>query len=91
MLREVQLKPAFSEDYPALTPGRWYTAAAVAGLVKGTRIVREGRGAQFPDRILQPTHFEFRGGGPRRGSWVGLHTRRLDRRAALGGEGGSKE
>jgi hypothetical protein len=79
MLREVQLKSAFAEAYPAITPGRWYTAAAVAGLVKGTRIVREGPDAQFTERILQPSHFEFRGGGPRHGSWAGLHTRRLDR------------
>jgi hypothetical protein len=83
MLRQVQLKPAWAEDYPALALGRWYTAAAVAGLVKGTRIVREGRDAQFTDRILQPTHFEFRGGSPRRGNWVGLRTRHLDRHAAL--------
>jgi hypothetical protein len=82
MFRQVQLKPAFAEDYPALAPGRWYTAAAVAGLVKGTRIVREGCQARFTDRILQPTHFEFRGGSPRRDSWVGMRTRRLDRHPA---------
>ena len=79
MLREVQLKPAFADTYPALAPGRWYTAAAVAGLIKGERIVREGGKTRFTDRILKASHFEFRGGGPRRGSWVGLRTRYLDR------------
>ncbi|HEY7682285.1 MAG TPA: hypothetical protein VH879_06550 [Gemmatimonadales bacterium] len=88
MLREVQLNPAFAEEYPSLVPGRWYTAAAVAGLVKGTRIVREGADARLPDRILPPAHFEFRGGGPRRGSWLGLRSRRLDRHGGRAGGGG---
>ena len=79
MFREVQVNPVFAAHYPTLALGRWYTAAAVAGLVKGTRIVREGSGAQFADWILPPDHFVFRGGGPRRGNWVGLRTRRLDR------------
>ncbi len=83
MFREVQLNPVFAAQYPTLVPGRWYTAAAVAGLVKGTRIVREGSRAQFADWILPPDHFVFRGGSPRRGNWVGLRTRRLDRHPAV--------
>ena len=79
MLREAQVDPAFAELYPSLEPGRWYTAAAIAGHVIGTRIIREGPDARFPDRILPATHFKFRGGGPRRGSWVGLRSRRIDR------------
>ncbi len=82
MFREVQVNPVFAAHYPTLALGRWYTAAAVAGLVKGTRIVREGSGAQFADWILPPDHFVFRGGSPRRGNWVGLRTRRLDRHPA---------
>ena len=83
MRREVRVKPEVASAYPALDPTHWYTAAAVAGLVKGTRIVREGTEIQFLDRILDPEQFEFRGGGPRRGSWAGMHTRRLDRHPAL--------
>lgn len=79
MRREVQLKPAFAEFYPSLSPGQWYTAAAVAGMVKGSRIVREGADVRLEDRVLNPAHFEFRGGGARWGSWAGLRTRRLDR------------
>ena len=79
MLREVQLKPEYAAEYPGLDPDRWYTAAAVAGMIKGTRIVREGREALFTGSILPPSHFEFRGGSPRRGSWAGLRTRRIDR------------
>jgi len=80
MLREVRLNPAFAAEYPAIVPGRWYTAAAIAGMVKGTRIVREGSEAQFLERILPPGHFEFRGGDPRHGGWLGMRSRRLDRR-----------
>jgi hypothetical protein len=79
MLREVRLKPEFAAEYPELSPARWYTAAAVAGLVKGCRIIHEGLDVQFTTRILQATQFEFRGGQPRRGCWMGIHTRRIDR------------
>lgn len=81
MRREAQLKHEYSHLYPALTPGQWYTAAAVDGLIRGTRIISEGDHVTFDDRILEEAHFEFRGGGPRRGSWVGLRTRHLDRHA----------
>lgn len=83
MLREVRVKALVAPEYPALDPDHWYTAAAVAGLVKGTRIVREGATIQFTERILNPDHFEFRGSEPRHGSWTGMHTRRLDRHPVI--------
>ncbi len=86
MYREVLLKPEFAGQYPTLSPGRWYTAAAVAGLVKGTRILAEGVDVQFAERILDPAHFEFRGGDPRHGNWLGLRTRHLDRHPVHAGE-----
>ena len=85
MRREVRVKPAFADQYPTLARDRWYTAAAVAGLVKGTIINREGSEARLPERVLEPAHFEFRGGAPRHGSWAGLHTRRADRHPILAG------
>lgn len=85
MRREVQLKPEFAHHYPSLEPGRWYTAAAVAGLVKGNRLVTEGLDLEFSGRILQEAHFEFRGGSARYGNWMGLRTRRLDRHAVAAG------
>lgn len=83
MRREAQLRPEFAHLYPALVPGQWKTAAAVDGLVRGTRIVTEGEDVVFAERVLDEEHFEFRGGGPRRGSWLGLRTRHLDRHAVL--------
>jgi hypothetical protein len=81
MRREAQVKHQFAHLYPTLTPGQWYTAAAVDGLIRGTRIVTEGDHVAFAGRILDEDHFEFRGGGPRRGSWIGLRTRHIDRHA----------
>jgi hypothetical protein len=79
MLREAQVNSAFAHLYPSLDPGRWYTAAAIAGYVKGTRIIQEGPDARFPDRILPGNHFRFRGGTPRGGGSLGLRSRRIDR------------
>jgi len=82
MRREVLLRPEFTHLYPALEAGKWYTAAAVAGLVKGSRLVMEGLDLEFTERILNEEHFLFRGGSPRHGIWVGLRTRWMDRHAA---------
>jgi hypothetical protein len=79
MNREVQLNPSHAEAYPSLSPGRWYTAAAIAGLVKATRIIREGVGIAIPDRLLPTEAFTFRGGAPRSGNWLAMRTRRIDR------------
>ena len=83
MLRQARLKPAHTDQFPTVDPSRWYTAAALAGMVKGTLIVREGAEATLPDRVLEPAYFEFRGGSRRRGSWSGLRTRRDDRQHAF--------
>lgn len=79
MRREARLKEQFASLYPALTPGRWFTAAAVDGLVRGIRIVTEGEDVEFSDRILEEDHFEFRGGSPRKGMWMGHRSRHHDR------------
>jgi hypothetical protein len=85
MSREVQLNPAFANDYPQLATGRWYTAAAIAGLVKATRIVREGPRVQFTDRVLPSSHFQFRGEGLRWGASSQVRSRHIDRHAPPGG------
>ncbi|MEZ4412017.1 MAG: hypothetical protein R2910_03415 [Gemmatimonadales bacterium] len=79
MLREVRLRQEYADEFPDVVPGRWYTAAMLAGLVKGHRLVEEGLDIELPDRLLDPERFEFRGGGPRHGGWLGTRTRRVDR------------
>jgi hypothetical protein len=80
MVRQVRLKSAYADRYRSLDPGLWYTAAAVAGFVKGTTILREGPRVEIRDRVLPPQHFEFRGGTDHRGSWGVQLTRRTDRK-----------
>ncbi len=80
MVRQVRVKAAYADRYLPLEPGVWYTAAAVAGLVKGTTIVRDGPGVEIRERVLPPQHFEFRGGADHRGSWGDMLTRRSDRK-----------
>ena len=79
MVRQARLQPTRSKAYPALTPGKWYTAAAAAGLLTATRIVEEGPSVAIPDRVLPGSDFDFRGGSIRKNCWVGLKTRRDDR------------
>lgn len=79
MLRQARLQPSRSNAYPALTPGKWYTAAAAAGLLTATRIVQEGPSVAIDGRVLPERDFDFRGGSTRRDCWVGLKTRRGDR------------
>lgn len=79
MRREVRLLPEFADLYPDLDATTWYTAAAVAGRVKGHLLIEAGADATFPERLLSHSHFEFRGGSARRGAWLGARTRRVDR------------
>jgi hypothetical protein len=61
MLREAQVNSAFAYLYPSLDPGRWYTAAAIAGYVKGTRIIERVPTHGFrPDPAWQPFPFPRR-------------------------------
>ncbi len=76
-LREARLRPEFADQYPGVEPGVWFTAATLAEHLLA-RMLREGKAdlARIP-RILEPAHFEFRGGeGPVGGtSSLGRRTR----------------
>ncbi len=64
-LREARLRPEFAQQYPGIEPGVWFTAATLADHMIA-RLLREGNAqlALVP-RLLNPDHFEFRGGeGP---------------------------
>jgi hypothetical protein len=61
-VREARLRPEFAQKYAAIEPGIWFRAAGVAELLI-TRLLREGvPDEELPQRVLDPTHFEFRGG-----------------------------
>lgn len=63
-VREARLRPEFAGLYPGVEPGVWHTAATLAEHLLA-RMLREGKAdiARIP-RILDPEHFEFRGGEP---------------------------
>jgi hypothetical protein len=60
--REARLRRDFADRYPDVEPEVWISAAALAERLL-TRMLREGvSDEQLPDRVLDPDHFEFRGG-----------------------------
>lgn len=62
VVREARLRPEFSEKYSGIQSGVWFSAAGLAEKLI-TRLLREGvSDEELPQRVLDPTHFEFRGG-----------------------------
>ncbi len=62
VVREARLRPEFTERYAGIEPGAWFSAAGLAERLI-TRLLREGvSDEELPQRVLDPTHFEFRGG-----------------------------
>lgn len=64
-VREARLRPEFAHHYPGVQPNVWFTATTLAEHLLA-RMLREGKAdlARIP-RLLDPAHFEFRGGeGP---------------------------
>lgn len=61
-VREARLKPDHADKYLGIEPGVWFSAAALAEQLI-TRLLREGvSDEELPQRVLDPAHFEFRGG-----------------------------
>lgn len=62
VVREARLRPEFAETYLGIQPGVWFSAAGLAEELI-TRLLREGvSDEELPHRVLDPAHFEFRGG-----------------------------
>jgi hypothetical protein len=62
--REARLKREFAKFYPGLKPGIWYKAAWLSAR-QFARTKCDGRAASMAS-VVNETHFEFRGGRPRR-------------------------
>ena len=67
-VREARLRSEFADQYRGIDPGIWFAAATLADHMV-SRLLREGNAnlALVP-RVLNPEHFEFRGGEPPVGS-----------------------
>jgi hypothetical protein len=59
-LREARLRAEFADRYPGIEPGVWFTAATLTEHLL-VRMRREEPHREFPSRLLDPQHFEFRG------------------------------
>ena len=61
-LREARLRPEFAEKYVGIEAAVWFRAAGLAEQLI-SRLLREGvSDEELPLRVLDPTHFDFRGG-----------------------------
>jgi hypothetical protein len=61
--REARLKPEFVHLYPGLEPGVWYKAAWISAR-QFARQPCDGAASSIA-RMVDESHFEFRGGRPR--------------------------
>jgi hypothetical protein len=62
VVREARLRPEFADKYVGIQSGVWFSAAGMAEKLI-TRLLREGvSDEELPQRVLDPAHFEFRGG-----------------------------
>jgi len=62
VVREARLRPEFADKYVGIQSGVWFSAAGLAEKLI-TRLLREGvSDEELPQRVLDPAHFEFRGG-----------------------------
>jgi hypothetical protein len=60
--RQARLRPEFAQAFPALTADVWEAAAVITEKLIAWRL-RHAEGGLFGwDRVLNPEHFEFRGG-----------------------------
>jgi hypothetical protein len=62
--REARLKAEFAHLYPGLKPRIWYNAAWLSAR-QFARVHCDGRAASIA-KMVNDSHFEFRGGRPRR-------------------------
>ena len=61
-IREGRLRPAYAGLYPDLEPGAWLPASVLAQFVLERGLYQRRTGSPAMHRLLNPAHFEFRGG-----------------------------
>jgi hypothetical protein len=75
--RQARLKPQFAALYPGVAAGEWMPAWVLAEQLLSQA---EQRGVPPGERVCQPAHIEFRGGGKRPPELRDLRTRAVDSR-----------
>ena len=73
--RQARVKLQYAELYPGIVAGEWMPAWL---LVERLLALARQRGLKPGERICDPSHCEFRGGGRRPPELLGLRTRVRD-------------
>ena len=73
--RQARLKPQYASLYPGVVAGEWIPAWVLAEQLMNTA---EQRGVAAGERVCDPAHYEFRGGGQRGPELRNLRTRVVD-------------
>ena len=73
--RQARLKRRYASLYPGIAAGDWMPAWLLAEQLLE---LAERRGRAPGEQVCDPTHCEFRGGGPRPLELRGLRTRQVD-------------
>jgi hypothetical protein len=60
-IREARLRQAYAAEYPDLKPGVWLPACVLADFVLERGLYQRRTGSASADRLLDESHFEFRG------------------------------
>jgi hypothetical protein len=75
-IREARLRPEYISLYPDLMPGVWVPACTLRDFVLERGLYQRRTGPPSHRRLLQESHFEFRGGPVSRHSgWTGPRER----------------
>ncbi len=75
--RQARLKRQFAALYPGVVAGEWVPAWLLAEQLMASAVQR---GGSREDRVCDPAHCDFRGGGRRPPELKGLRTRATDTR-----------
>lgn len=73
--RQARVKAQYAHLYPGIAAGEWMPAWLLA---ERLLVSAERRNLPPGGRVCDPTHCEFRGGGPRPLELRGLRTRQID-------------
>ncbi len=69
-VRQARLRPEFAAEYPGIDADVWYPAKMLADYHRAWLARRPHPAGDGRERVLDPEHFEFRGGRPHGGPWT---------------------
>jgi hypothetical protein len=61
LIREARLRPEYAHLYPELPAGQWLPASQIGAIILMSQL-RSERRPSLGERLLDESHFDFRGG-----------------------------